>query len=341
MEELAQVSELSLGNAVSVVVSELPSAIQEFLRSPERDEIALRLSQKYTLHADQAGVFQLAYLHMLIGVSSPEEFSSTLVSAGILPETVSRLIYDVNEEVFKPLREKERTGTIATPSPALPTPVQPVMTPQPPVTPPLGTNERTPAPYVGARPQPLTPFNLPGADAHPDDLFRSSTRTVASALAAIQTPAAIVVTVTPPAKSIQTPAAAVVPTASEVRVMPPPAQMPPEKLYTPPQPVQAPREEALGGTLRTMATDMLAVNEHREPEPVQYKGTVFTPPVLMETLPKMVPVSPKPSPIPAPVVSRETSVTPLIRPVTRPTVTPSPSSELITEYSSDPYREPV
>lgn len=301
---------------VMSVLRTLPVPIQEFLTSPERDSVTVRIVGRYNLHVDQSGQFQKAFLFMLMGIFSPEEFVNNLVEAGISEETVRSLANDVNEMVFKPLREKEREeNVVASPVPA----PQPVVIPAP-------SLERTPVPYAGARPQPLTPFNLPGADAHPNDLFRTSTRTV--------TPGPLL-------QSVQAPVTPPTPIPAPQPIVPAPAQMPPEKLYTPPQPVQAPREEALGGTLRTMATDMLAVNEHREPEPVQYKGTVFTPPVLMETLPKMVPVSPKPSPIPAPVVSRETSVPSSIRPGARPTVTPSPSSELITEYSSDPYREPV
>jgi hypothetical protein len=97
-------------------------------------------------------------------------------------------------------------------------------------------------------------------------------------------------------------------------VVPTPAHMPVEKVFTPPQPAQSPREEALGGTLRTMATDMLAVNEHREPEPVQYKGTVFTPPILMEKIPEMVPITPKPQ-SPLPPAPQITNAPPSIRPV--------------------------
>ena len=318
----------TLEESVLTVVATLPKPIQDFLTGPERDAVTIKIATKYNLHTDQAGEFQRAFLFMLMGISSPEQFVSELQSAGIDSETVKSLANDVNEEVFKPLREKERSGNVEKPLVVTSVPAQPVVASRP-IQAPVSTTERIPAPYAGGRPQPLTPFNLPGADAHPNDLFRSATRSVAPVPIQPPPPATTApITPTPPV-----PIAAPVPQAP--KLTPPPAQMPVEKVFTPEPPARTAREGALGGTLRTMATDMLAVNEHREPEPVQYKGTVFTPPVIMEKIPVLLPVTPKP-----PTVTNVPSA-PSIQPMSRPTVTSSPSSELIKEYSSDPYREPV
>jgi hypothetical protein len=317
---------------VQEVFSSLPGPIQDFLTGPERDAVTIRISNAHNLHADQAGAFQKAFIFMLMGISSPEEFVSELIEAGIPELTVRALANDVNEMVFKPLREKERkvnTETTDTVDSRPPKSITPPAT----YTAHIAPAEKMPAPYAGARPQPLTPFNLPGTDAHPDDLFRTSTRTVASVQAANPVPQPS----SPPVNKVSAPPQPIVPPQAP---QPTPAQMPVEKVFTPVQPAQTTREESLGGTLRTMATDMLAVNEHREPEPVQYKGTVFTPPILMEKIPEMVPVAPKPQ-SPLPPAPQITNAPPAIRPVVRPTVTSSPSSDLIKEYSSDPYREPV
>ncbi len=331
MADAAQkVPEISLSEAVSRLVSELPSAIQEFIRGPERDQIAIDLAKKYSLHVDQAGIFQLAYLHMLIGVISPEEFVKTLKDSGIPNETVMALANDVNEMVFKPLREKERTGDINTPSvvsPVLQEPIAPAATKSAPDT----TTERTPAPYAGARPQPMAPFNLPGTDAHPDDLFRGSARTVTPMPSA---PAPVPPTIVAP-KPTPTP---IPPPVVAAPVPAAPAQMPVEKSYTPPQP-RVESQSALGGTLRTMATDMLAVNEHRAPEPVQYKGSVYTPPTLIEKVAPVVPPPPKPQMPLSAAVFHEAA--PPVQSPPRIAVTPSPSSNLVKEYSTDPYREPI
>lgn len=384
MEKVTQASELSLADAVASLVSELPAPIREFIKSPERDEIAMRLSQKYSLHVDQAGVFQLAYLHMLIGVVSPEEFSKNLADAGIPADTVSNLIHDVNEEVFKPLRAKERGVSSPSPSfPAPPSPAKPNVIDATPGTPvPAPSAPQIPPPYAGARPQPLTPFNLPGTGAKPLDLFRSQTRAVApepiaEPVAPVQIPPVspyLVPPTTPPSFVPQKPES--LPPAPVTTSLPPIAKAPevlsipqapsisliqPEKPPIPVAPVAlptlapAPHREGpttAGGTLRTMATDMLAMNEHREPAPVAYKGSAYTPPVIMQAAPPP-PEAPKRPPaiptMPASLAEFAPSRTPLepLAPASVPTiptktsVTPIPSNELVKGYATDPYREAI
>ena len=88
----------------------LPKPVQEFILGDERNQISSELSQKYRLHVDQAGAFEEAYLFMLLGTVSPDEFMARLTNAGIAPETVRGLATDVNERVFIPLRLKEQQG---------------------------------------------------------------------------------------------------------------------------------------------------------------------------------------------------------------------------------------
>ena len=97
---------------VMSVLRTLPVPIQEFLTSPERDSVTVRIVGRYNLHVDQSGQFQKAFLFMLMGIFSPEEFVNNLVEAGISEETVRSLANDVNEMVFKPLREKEREESV-------------------------------------------------------------------------------------------------------------------------------------------------------------------------------------------------------------------------------------
>ncbi|MBU0750293.1 hypothetical protein KKH15_02130 [Patescibacteria group bacterium] len=99
-------------------MSELPAPIQNFLTGPERSAKILELSNKYSLHADQAGVFERAFLFMLLGISTPTEFSEQLRAAGVSEQSVKGLINDVNEGVFKKLRQQEQTDGIAAPSSA-------------------------------------------------------------------------------------------------------------------------------------------------------------------------------------------------------------------------------
>ncbi len=144
MELNAQPSnDLSVDEAVATLLSELPKPVQDFVTGPERARIALSLSQKYQLHVDQAGAFEVAYMHMLLGISSPEEFVDSLTKAGISSEAVRGLANDVNEQVFVPLRKAEQAPpapVIATPPPAPAAPILPGSTepvPQQVVPPPM------------------------------------------------------------------------------------------------------------------------------------------------------------------------------------------------------------
>lgn len=114
-----------LGSAVAEQLSTLPKPVQDFIVGPERTRVALALTQKHSLHADQASVFEVQLIHMLLGVSSPEEFTKALTDAGIAPSTVAALATDVNAEVFIPLREAERQSPEAVPAPQKPAPLPP------------------------------------------------------------------------------------------------------------------------------------------------------------------------------------------------------------------------
>jgi hypothetical protein len=241
MTELAQTtSEMTFEQSVQEVLSALPKPLQDFLTGPERDATTIRISNRYNLHADQAGHFQKAFLLMLMGIYAPEQFASDLSGAGIPEDVVRSLARDVNEEVFKPIRAKEQEVQ----KPTVPTP---------------------------------TPTIAPK-----------------------------VVPTVPPASA---PAPKVVP----------------QRPIQPPQPlsVKLP-EELAGATLRTMATDMMAVNEHKVPEPIPYKqSTPITRPAPQPIQNTYSEVMPPPAKNPPPV--------------NLPGQTPPP---LIKEYSVDPYKEP-
>jgi hypothetical protein len=93
---------------IKTLERDLPLPIRRFLRSPERDAIALTLARKYQLHTDQAGVFESAYLLMLLGVYAPDDFVSELKETGINESAIRGLTADINELVFKPLQNEER-----------------------------------------------------------------------------------------------------------------------------------------------------------------------------------------------------------------------------------------
>lgn len=152
--------------AVELLVGQLPAPVQNFLASPERSEIARELSQKYNLHVDQAGEFERAYLFMLLGIATPEEFTASLRKTGLTQDVINGLSEDINTRVFMRLRDAERNGTAPAPflsqkpvplpppaldyQPAVPTlPGSPVAAPMPvPAPPPAPVQEVAPAPQA-------------------------------------------------------------------------------------------------------------------------------------------------------------------------------------------------
>ncbi len=150
-------NDLSVDEAISTLLSELPKPVQDFVTGPDRARIALSLSQKYQLHVDQAGAFEIAYMHMLLGISSPEEFVDTLTKAGISSEAVRGLANDVNEQVFVPLRKAEQEPAAPVPKAVAPV-VAPLPAPAAPILP--GSTEPVPQQVV---PPPTHHYPVPAA----------------------------------------------------------------------------------------------------------------------------------------------------------------------------------
>lgn len=102
------IEDTDLEDAIGTVMQGLPKPLQDFLLSEERGNVARELSAKYNLHVDQAGEFETAYLHMLLGIAKPDEFVATLSKAGLSRDVINGLAADVNTRVFMRLREETR-----------------------------------------------------------------------------------------------------------------------------------------------------------------------------------------------------------------------------------------
>jgi hypothetical protein len=109
MEETIDTSKLSVQEKISILIEDLPDPIKRFVQSSERDTISLKLSQKYNLHVDEAGTFDQAYIFMLLGIYTPDEFVTELRNANLNSDTIRGLTNDVNDMVFKKLREEEQS----------------------------------------------------------------------------------------------------------------------------------------------------------------------------------------------------------------------------------------
>ncbi|HQU07745.1 MAG: hypothetical protein B7X04_02665 [Parcubacteria group bacterium 21-54-25] len=114
-------SQIPLDDSVRAVMGELPQPLQQFLASGKVEAVTKLLVEKYRLHLDQGTMLERALILMLLGVESPEEFSTGLEKdLGLSEGTVRALVADVNEQVFVPIRkqlEKEGAGTPDAPQP--------------------------------------------------------------------------------------------------------------------------------------------------------------------------------------------------------------------------------
>ena len=226
--------ELTVAEQVEVLMDDLPKPVQKFLRSKQRDQISLQLSQKYNLHTDTAGVFERCYIYMLLGVYTPDEFVQELRKGGFAEEVIKGIATDVNELVFKKLREEERGGTVSS-SPTY-------RTPPPPTIPVMSVGSSTPSYASGnttpqdSMPTPThsispAPVAVIPPNTAPTAVYHPHPRTMAEDMALAShgmmgQPAS-------PAVSFQT---ASVPVTYAQPVPAPTASLPPHP-YTPPAPV--------------------------------------------------------------------------------------------------------
>lgn len=305
--------EVGIQNAVATLMQDLPQPVQKFLSGPERDKVILSLSQKYGLHADQSGEFEHAFIFMLLGIATPEEFVQSLTDAGLPKETIAGLASDVNTQVFIPLRDAERKESSVPrvaprPAPATPAASQPapVIAPKIPVAPvvqpvqvPMLENTAISVPLPAAQPQ---QYGAP----HPT--------------ASISAPAAQNVHIYVGPQQAPHPPQAPQPIYIPVSV---PMQMQPMQAM-PGASVLFPNQD-VHPAMRTMATDMQLVKDLREGKALpQAPATLQTPPQ------QYVPPAPAQSYIPP------------VQPQMVQQSTPAPRIPSAADHAADdPYREPV
>lgn len=301
-EESLNVADLSLDDQIEILMEDLPEPIQAFLRGPERDATSTRLSQKYNLHADQAGAFERAYLYMLLGVNSPDEFTQDLKDAGLPPDTIRGLTNDVNEQVFKKLRDQELTPSS--------TEAAAYTEPQRPVVPVMQVGTPTPPPQVVPElVAPVAPAPEPARVSHLINLIRPENKESSPAQQTVTEP------------SYQAP-------------------------YPAPAPAPRPFTPTVEPEMRTMASDMQAlqhpeaIHSASQPQNLPEIPSVSTMSAVsaMSTMPNI----PHPSQVSAARSFQTASV-----PYTSVPTASQPASETysapkpLTDYSKDPYREPI
>ncbi len=370
---------ISIEEAVAGLVSEMPKAVQDFILGPKKDQISLELTQKYRLHADQAGEFQHSFLMMLLGVVSPEEFAASLQKEKVPQEVINGLITDINEKVFIPIQNQERTA----PAELVPAPqrqtaptgpewvqVNPVpqassAAPRPLAQTPMYTPP-APPPSVSAFNQPAPATNAFVPQAPPNVVLPGS-------IPPVPTPPPVVL---PPQPNFQPQPIEFQQPQAQPAYVPPPA---PPQQYVPPQPApqyvppapspiqQAPQSYAgeAVAMVRTMSADMEAAKRGQQPEPhfisIPHPAQVPAPQAQPQyaAAPQQQPApTQQPQYAPQQTVSPQWSTPgPSAAPSPRPAPVAQPKPQYIRPYvpptpriapraaavpgSGDPYREPV
>lgn len=124
----------------------LPRPVRDYLVGPELGNLLKKLGGKYGLHVDVLAKLEKAATYLLIGYMSPVQFQMELASLGVPDQTADQIVQDLNEQMFKPLRDAVRN---APPEPEEEAPES--------TSPPI--ERSTPAPALA--PMPIAPPQMP------------------------------------------------------------------------------------------------------------------------------------------------------------------------------------
>ncbi len=74
--------------------------------SVELSEKIFEIGKKYNLHIDQIGQLKSELMHVVVGLKRRNDFTANLGRAlGVSGDQANLIVYDLNKEVFLPLRE--------------------------------------------------------------------------------------------------------------------------------------------------------------------------------------------------------------------------------------------
>lgn len=86
--------------------NKVPENIRAVISSDDTDEKIFEISQKYNLHIDVTGGLGKITLMVMIGLLKPQEFIPELTKRLKLDqETANKVAREVNEQIFKPIRD--------------------------------------------------------------------------------------------------------------------------------------------------------------------------------------------------------------------------------------------
>lgn len=88
------------------ILKELPPDVNEAIGSVNYIDTLLDIEKRYRLHLDQADALGNEIFKLMLGLTSPQQFIDAIVSAVKIPRETAKLIAtEVNEKIFRPVRE--------------------------------------------------------------------------------------------------------------------------------------------------------------------------------------------------------------------------------------------
>lgn len=148
--------DLEMEEALKQVMPALPPAIRHYFAEGRLIPVVRGLVSKYGIRIDQAGILEREVMLLLMGLETSTEFVEALAEeAKIDDETIGKIVQDINEQIFIPLRAEMEHGaaTAVQPAQSVARPVVAAAPEQPPPPPPAAKSSSLPPQYVPEYPQ--------------------------------------------------------------------------------------------------------------------------------------------------------------------------------------------
>ncbi len=302
----------TFGNAFNAA----PRPLRSFIIDGKLQEAVKSIVTARKLHVDIGGVLEDGASQMLVGLISPAELLGELILAGVEGETAKTILEDLNTQIFIPIRESIRHFQETGEDLISPTEddVDTLSLPEGEPTPITSDSAALKVEVQETAPQPSASPRIVSAPLLPP-------MTLVSPIPELSFPT--------PSVSTASPIPAPIPTTPSPQSEVLDALRAPISVASAQSPNSAPEHP----TMRTMATDMQAVKEHRSPEavlPHPAPTPTFAPPVPSAH------ASPVVFPPPLPPSSHKQLSMPAR---TAPPPPNLPGTPLMPSYSTDPYRE--
>lgn len=88
-------------------LGKLSGPAKEFMVSVEFNDILISIGKKHLLHINQIGELTVLIIYTAVGLLPITDFKKNVISKlNVSEDTVNLIIYDVNQQVFLPLKQK-------------------------------------------------------------------------------------------------------------------------------------------------------------------------------------------------------------------------------------------